>query len=364
MDEKLQRTALYEKHAAIGGRMVSFSGWDMPLQYASILNEARAVRSSAGIFDVSHMGRLNISGMGAGDLLNRILSVDATKLRIGKSKYNLICTENGGIIDDCIVYRKAYDNYLIIPNAANTSNVLQWIKTHINDDQIFIEDLTYKSSMIALQGPKSLTIVQQLTSTDLSKLGRFTAVRGRVAGVDTFLARTGYTGEDGLELIIPAYESNVVWDNMISKGAAPCGLGSRDVLRLEAGLLLHGNDMDVTTNPYEAGLGKFVDPDRLEYVARKSLKDIRDQGVQRKLVGFILVERGIPRQGYQISDGKKQIGEVTSGGYSPTLDRSIGMGYVPTVYANLNSRITIDIRGKHVKAQITALPFYTRNAII
>lgn len=364
MDEKLQRTALYEKHAALGGRMVPFSGWDMPLQYASILKEARAVRSSAGIFDVSHMGRLNISGMGAGDLLNRVLSVDATKLRIGKSKYNLICTENGGIIDDCIVYRKAYDNYLVIPNAANTANVLQWIKTHINDDQVLIEDLTSKYAMIALQGPKAFTIVQQLTSTDLSKIGRFTAVNARVAGVDTFLARTGYTGEDGVELIIPAYDSNVVWDSIVSKGVTPCGLGSRDVLRLEAGLLLHGNDMNVTTNPYEAGLDKFVDPDRLEYVARKSLKFIRDQGVKRKLVGFMLLERGIPRQGHQISDGKKQIGEVTSGGYSPTLDRSLGMGYVPTVHADLNSQIVINIRGKHVKAQVTTLPFYIRGATI
>ena len=364
MDEKLQRTALYEKHAVLGGRMVPFSGWDMPLQYASILNEARAVRSFAGIFDVSHMGRLNISGLGAGGLLNRILSVDATKLRIGKSKYNLICTENGGIIDDCIVYRKAYDNYLLIPNAANTARVLHWIKTHIKDDQVLIEDETLKYSMIALQGPESLTIVQQLTSTDLSKLGRFTAVDARVAGVDTFLARTGYTGEDGVELIIPAQDSHVVWDSIVSKRVAPCGLGSRDVLRLEAGLLLHGNDMDVTTNPYEAGLDKFVDPDRLEYVAGKSLKYIRDKGVERKLVGFMLLERGIPRQGYQISNGKKRIGEVTSGGYSPTLDRSLGMGYVPTVHADLNSQITIDIRGKHVKAQITNLPFYTRSSTI
>ena len=362
MDEKLQRTALFEKHAALGGRMVPFSGWEMPLQYTSILNEARAVRSFAGIFDVSHMGRLSINGMGAGDLLNRILSVDAVKLRIGKSKYNLICTEDGGIIDDCIVYRKAYDNYLLIPNAANTANVLHWIKTHINDDQVLIEDVTSKYSMIALQGPKSLTIAQQLTSTDLSKLDRFTAVDTRVAGVDTFLARTGYTGEDGVELIIPADDSHVVWDNMISKGVAPCGLGSRDVLRLEAGLLLHGNDMDVTTNPYEAGLGKFVDPDRLGYVARKSLKGIKEEGVDRKLVGFMLLERGIPRQGYQLLDGNKQIGEVTSGGYSPTLDRSLGMGYVPIGHADLNSQIAIDIRGKHVKAQITSLPFYTRSA--
>ena len=359
--ESLRRTVLYDKHVELGGRMVPFGGWEMPIQYSSILGESRAVRSRAGIFDVSHMGRLDIHGPDAASLLNRVLSVDVPKIRVGRSRYNVICNENGGIIDDCIVYRRGEERYLLIPNASNTPAVLDWLGRWTSDqDKVQIENITTKYVMIAHQGPEALAMLQDLTSTDPSSVRPFTATETQVAGVDTFLARTGYTGEDGVELIFPQEAATEIWKLLMDKGAVPCGLGARDVLRLEAGLLLHGNDMDTSINPYEAGLDKFVNPDREAYVSGETLRRARDHGVSRRLVGFYLLGRGIPRHGYSITDGSKQIGQVSSGGHSPSLDRSLGMGYVPIGYSAEGSRFHIDIRGRLVEAQVTTLPFYSR----
>ena len=359
--QALKRTPLFETHVSLGGRMVPFGGWEMPIQYTSILEESRTVRSSAGLFDVSHMGRLDIEGLGAAALLNRRLSVNVPGLRVGRARYNVICNESGGIIDDCIVYRRGEDRFLLIPNAANTATVLEWISQVAPGlDQARIEDVTSRFAMIAHQGPQAASVLASLTPTDLSSMRPFAAVETTVAGADTLLARTGYTGEDGFELIVPSEAAPDVWKLLTDRGAAPCGLGARDVLRLEAGLLLHGNDMDASTNPYEAGLGRFVDPDRESYVAGEALRRVRDQGVSKRLVGFSVLERGIPRHGYPILDDSTQIGQVTSGGRSPTLDRSIGLGYVPNDYSTAGSRFKIDIRGRAVEAEVTALPFYSR----
>ncbi|MCI0438416.1 MAG: glycine cleavage system aminomethyltransferase GcvT [Chloroflexi bacterium] len=357
----LKRTPLFDTHVSLGGRMVPFAGWEMPIQYASILDEAKSVRSKAGLFDVSHMGRVEIEGPGAAEFLNRILSVDVLGLRMGRARYNVICNEQGGIIDDCIVYRRGNDKFLLIPNASNTPPVLDWLaRWSPGKGRVKIENVTSRLAMIAHQGPQALAMLQRLTSVSLSEVRPFASLDARVEGVDALIARTGYTGEDGFEIILPSEAVPNLWKRLMDLGAAACGLGARDVLRLEAGLLLHGNDMDTTINPYEAGLERFVDPDRPGYVAGEALRRVRDEGPSRKLVGFNMVGRGIPRHGYAIRDGSKEIGFVSSGGHSPTLDRSIGLGYVPTSYAKAGARFQVDIRGRLVEAEVTSIPFYSR----
>ena len=357
----LKRTPLFETHVSLGARMVPFGGWDMPIQYSGILAEARAVRSEAGLFDVSHMGRVDIRGPGAATFLNRVLSVDVPGLRVGRARYNVICNQEGGIIDDCIVYRREDEQFLLIPNASNTPTVLEWLARWTpGEDQVRIEDVTARYVMIAHQGPRADAMLESLTSSDLSSLRPFRAIETQVAGTDTLLARTGYTGENGFELILPREAGAEVWMALVDRGAVPCGLGARDVLRLEAGLLLHGNDMDTSTNPYEAGLDRFVAPDREGYVPGEALRRIHQQGVNRQLVGFVMVGRGIPRHGYPLMDGSSRIGEVSSGGHSPSLDRGIGLGYVPTGCSTAGSRFHVDIRGRLVEAEVTTLPFYSR----
>ncbi len=359
--EALRRTPLYDTHVASGGRIVDFGGWAMPIQYASILREARAVRSGAGLFDVSHMGRLRIEGAGAAGLLNSVLSIDAGRLRIGRARYNLICNEDGGIIDDCIVYRRAEDAFLLIPNAANTAAVTDWLSRH-NTQGALISDLTADTAMIAVQGPQAVSMVDALSDSDLTSLRPFAAAPAHIDGVDAFVARTGYTGEDGFELILPAADAARIWTCLTADGAAACGLGARDVLRLEAGLLLHGSDMSIDTNPYEAGLGRFVAPNRDGYIARDALMRARDEGVSRMLVGFTMVGRGIARHGYAISADGSVVGEVTSGAPSPTLDTNIGLGYVPTRFSPAGTQLQIHIRGRLVDAVVVPLPFYTRSS--
>ena len=333
----------------------------MPIQYTSILGESRTVRSKAGIFDVSHMGRVNIHGPGSVRFLNRVLSLNVPRVRIGQAKYNLICNESGGIIDDCILYRLDEERFLLIPNAGNTSQILGWLSRWSSEkDQVKIENTTSESSMIALQGPQSVSILENLTSTGISNMKPFTAIETTTPEIITIIARTGYTGEDGFEMIFPQEDSVEIWETLIENGAMPCGLGARDVLRLESGLLLHGSDMDASINPYEAGLDKFVDPDKDDYIAGPALRRIRNHGASKQLIGFNILGRGIPRHGYRIIDESCQIGHVTSGGYSPTLDRSIGLGYVPTGRMSVGSHFQIDVRGRAVEAVITSLPFYSR----
>ena len=359
--ESLKKTALHESHVVLGGRMVPFAGWEMPIQYESILAESRAVRSASGLFDVSHMGRVEIRGPGAAAYLDRVLSFNVSGLRTGRARYGVVCNEDGGIIDDCITYRLDEQRFLLIPNASNTPLVLDWLSRWARpEDEIDIDNATSRTAMIAHQGPEAAEIMAGETEIDLSKLRPFRAVETEVCGIDALLARTGYTGEDGFEIILDADDAAEVWRLLLARGAVPCGLGARDVLRLEAGLLLHGNDMDTSTNPEEAGLGRFVDPDRDGYVAGEALRRIRRDGPSRALVGFNMVGRGVPRHGHPIVDGAEVIGAVSSGGYSPTLDKNIGLGYVPTSHSAHGSRFHVDIRGRQVEAQVTPLPFYSR----
>ena len=356
--DQLHRTSLFDTHVALGARMVPFAGWEMPVQYEGILAEARAVRSRAGLFDVSHMGRVEVRGPGAAEFLNRVLSVNVPGLRRWRARYNVICDRDGGIIDDCIVYRLGEERFMVVPNASNTGAVLDWFSHWGSGLSFEIENITAGTAMIAHQGPEAAIMLSGLTTHDLGRMRIFRAVEAQVAGADTLLARTGYTGEDGFELIVPAASAPSVWEALSARGARPCGLGSRDVLRLEAGLLLHGNDMNTSVNPYEAGLDRFVDPDREGYVPGEALRRIRGHGTDRSLVGFRLLGRGVPRHGYAIKDGSDVIGEVSSGTHSPTLDMSIGMGYVPGRYGVVGSRFLIDMRGRAVEAEVVELPFY------
>ena len=361
----MRETPLHAVHIAAGARMVDFAGWDMPVQYAGILDEARAVRSGAGLFDVSHMGRLFIEGTGAVAFLDRVLSVNVPRLRLGRARYGVICDESGGIIDDAIVYRLGEEKYMLVPNASNTLAVTEWLKRwEPGAAESTTTEVTDELSMIALQGPTAIAMLQPITGADLAGLRPFAVIETLLEGVPAIVARTGYTGEDGVEFFVPSDSAAAIWEALAEKGAVACGLGARDVLRLEAGLLLHGNDMDTSVNPYEAGLDRFVDADRESYVAGPALRRIRDTGPARKLVGLSVSGRRVIRGGHPILSatpkGAREVGRVTSGSYSPTLDRNIGLGMVQTPLSEAGTRLTVDVRGNDVDVEVIQLPFYSR----
>ncbi len=357
----VRRTPLFQTHVSLGGRMVPFAGWEMPIQFEGILDEARSVRSASGLFDVSHMGRLRFTGRGAAPFLHYFLSANVLQLATGRARYHVICNEQGGIIDDAVVYRLGEERFLLVVNAANTATVLDWLGPPAAKRQdMVMEEITAEYAMIAFQGPQAAAILEPLSSVPTSSLRLFSCAETQVAGKDVLLARTGYTGEDGFEFILPQGDAEHMWRLLVDKGAKSCGLGARDVLRLEASLLLSGTDMDTSVNPFEAGLERFVYLDKEDYVAGPALQRIKEQGLSRRLVGFRMVERGIPRHDYSILDGQERIGQVTSGGYSPTLDSGIGLGYVPTEYSEPGTRLRVDIRGRATEAVVVSLPFYSR----
>ena len=360
--ENLQ-TGLYETHVSLGGRMVPFGGWDMPVQYPDgILAEVKAVRTNAGVFDVSHMGRLYISGPKAAEFLDWGLTGSASTLGIGRARYCLICNENGGVIDDTIFYRLTEDRYLLIPNAGNRPSVLAWFERWISEmfpQGCSMEDVTASTGLIAFQGPHTPNLIDQVAEQSLSSMRPFSWAEGAIQGAPVFVGRTGYTGEDGFELLVQDHDVIKVWTTLTGSGAVPCGLGARDVLRLEAGLPLHGHEIDEETTPIEAGLGRFVRHEG-SFVASQILESQRTDGVPQRLVGFTLPGRSAPRAGYTLSNNDEIIGTVTSGSYSPTLDTSIGMGYVLEHYVKPGTVLDLDIRGRTVPVNVTELPFYTR----
>ena len=363
MEETLKRTGLWETHVALNARMVPFAGWDMPVQYSGILAEARAVRSKAGIFDVSHMGRLYISGLDATGLMDHLVTTKVTNLRYGAGRYAMICNEDGGIIDDTVFYRVGEQEFLLICNAGNHVHVLPWILDSASRrfPRVTVDDRTETAAMIALQGPSSLAILDFLSHDTLSGIRPFTTTEGKLDGKPAFIARTGYTGEDGFELIVPGIDAPSLWAALIEEGATPCGLGARDVLRLEAGLALHGNDIDTSTTPLEAGLNRFAALDK-DFSGANALRRQNEAGISRRLVGLNVDGRSIARHGSAILASGDTVGEVTSGTLSPTLDRSIAMGYVLVGSASPGQRLQVDIRGKLSDAEVTLLPFYSRKA--
>jgi aminomethyltransferase len=345
--------------------MVPFAGWEMPLQFQGILAETRAVRARSGLFDVSHMGRIWVRGRQASALLDWTATGNISGLAQSRARYGLLCVQDGGILDDGIVYNLGPEEYLLVCNASNFDAVWAWL-AELRDNRFQdteLEDRTLEVGMIAFQGPDAPAVMERLFPGLTGSLRLFRCASVQLDGVPVLVARTGYTGEDGFELMPPADASADIWKRLLEMGAVPCGLGARDVLRLEAGLLLHGTDMNIQTNPYEAGLDRFVVLEK-ESVYSAALRQVARQGVGRKLTGFLMFERGIPRHGYAIlkddRQDEREVGEVTSGGYSPTLDRYIGLGYVAMALTAPGSRFVVDIRGRRTEAEAVALPFYSR----
>ena len=365
------QTSLYQTHRDLGARLVPFGGWAMPVQYSGIINEVKAVRTAAGLFDVSHMGRLYIAGPQAAAFLDRMLTGAASTLRAGRARYCLICNEGGGVIDDTIFYRLAADRFLLIPNAGNRPAVLAWFRQWLAAEfpgGVALQDSTAETALIALQGPQSPALLDSLCVLTDGSLpstirpfawaeGLLTAGAGPVA---VFIGRTGYTGEDGFELLTAAAAGPAVFKALLAAGALPCGLGARDVLRLEAGLPLHGHEIDPDTTPIEAGLGRFVRAEG-DYIGRPILQRQREQGVDRQLAGLQLPGRSAPRAGYALWRQGREVGRITSGSYSPTLDSSIAMGYLDPECTAPGTALEVDLRGRRVPAEVTSLPFYTRN---
>ncbi len=368
MDSTNLRTPLYDTHVAAGGRMVPFGGWDMPVQYPTgIIAEVRAVRTRAGIFDVSHMGRVYISGPSATAFLDRALTGSASTLETGRARYCMICNERGGVIDDTIFYRlppekDGEDRYLLIPNAGNRHRVLDWFGLVMGQrfpEGVTLNDQTMQTSLLACQGPAARRIAHELANGGLSGLRPFAWTEAQMCGASVLVGRTGYTGEDGVEIMAPAAAAPAIWQALTDAGAAPCGLGARDVLRTEAGLPLHGHELDEATTPVEARLERFVDFDK-DFIGRDALLNQQYNGTRFTLVGLQMPGRSAPRADYALSVLGFPAGQVTSGCYSPTLDTSLGMGYVFPEYSRPGTVLEMDKRGHIEEITVTTLPHYRR----
>ena len=359
-----RRTALHELHVALGARFTEFGGWDMPVRYGSIIDEHVAVRTAAGLFDLSHMGELRVEGPGAGEGLSGALVNDPRRLEPGRAGYSLLCQPDGGILDDLIVYRLAHDRYLVVPNASNREIVAVELGNRLSGHDARLTDETSSTSLVAIQGPAAAAILARLTEYPLESIRRYGAVETTVAGREVLLARTGYTGEDGFELFCAWADGPPLWSALSEtgegSGLVPCGLGARDTLRLEAGMPLYGNELDRQTTPFEAGLGWAVDLDR-EFVGRDALA-AKAVSPRKQLVGLVLRGRGIARHGYRIMPAGEHdpIGVITSGSQSPTLGEAIAMAYVPPKDAAAGTMLDIAVRGAAVPAEVMPLPFYRR----
>jgi glycine cleavage system T protein (aminomethyltransferase) len=348
MAQTLQRTPLFERHVALGARMVPFAGWEMPVQYDGVIPEHRAVREDCGVFDVSHMGEVEVEGMHALELLQSLLSNDVAKLDIGDAQYTLLTNERGGIVDDLIVYRTDEYRYLLIVNASNRDADFRWLKEREIPGSD-VRDVSDEFALLAVQGPRSLERL------GLPERKPFTWEMGEVDGIEVMVNRTGYTGESGVELMTPAEDAPALWDAVVARGAKPCGLGARDTLRLEVCYPLHGNDITPDTDAISAGLGWTCALDKA-FTGVEDLRRVKAEGPERRLVAFVMTEKAVPRQGRKIDGG----GVVTSGSHSPMLDVGIGMGYVPSARAEPGTGLTIDVRGRPRGARIVRKPIYKR----
>ncbi|MCK4417346.1 MAG: glycine cleavage system aminomethyltransferase GcvT [Candidatus Latescibacteria bacterium] len=357
----LKITALHQIHLNLGARMIQFAGWQMPLQYTSIPEEHRSVRESAGLFDLSHMGEIRLQGKGAFHLVQRLVTNDLAHLNPGEVLYTPMCNSQGGIIDDLLVYRTDQEEFLLVVNAANTEKDYAWIEKQ-SRGEAKVENLTDEFSLIALQGPKAEEILTELTDVSLSQLLYYHFTQAKVKGVNALLSRTGYTGEDGFELYLASQEAPKLWNALLQTGKPyglkPTGLGARDTLRLEMGYRLHGNDIDETTSPFEAALDWTVKLSKGDFIGREALEKQKKEGISRKLIGFQMETRIAPRKGYALLVKKLKIGEVTSGSFSPTLQKGIGLGYVDLQHTSPGSSISVGIRDKNYPARIVSLPFY------
>jgi aminomethyltransferase len=362
----LKRTPLYDRHRAAGARLVDFAGWEMPVEYSGITEEHLAVRTRAGLFDVSHMGEVEVAGPAAAAAVAWLTSNDPAALQIGQAQYSALTTPIGTFVDDVLVYRLADEHFLIVINAANIAKDVAWMTTQLQSRGVdaALVNTSARYALVALQGPASAEILQPLTGVDLSSLHYYWFGTGEVASVRATISRTGYTGEDGFELFVPPAQADRVWDALLEAGApaglVPCGLGARDTLRLEACMRLYGNDMDESTTVLEAGLGWIVAWQKDAFLGAEALRAQRDAGVTRRLVAFEMIDRAIARHGYPVLDGDRPCGVVTSGTQTPFLKKAVGLAMVPIHLADVGQVLTIDVRGRRASARVVSEPFYRR----
>jgi len=359
-DQPLKQTPLNQLEKALGGKMVDFGGWELPVQYSGILEEHEAVRTSAGVFDVSHMGELLVRGPQALELLQRNTCNDVSKLEDGRIHYNGLLYPTAGFVDDILIYRTAVDDYCVVVNASNTDKDFEWLLDNAKGLDVKVENVSADVAQLALQGPRSEAILQPMTDVPLAPMKYYRFAKGNVDGVPAHVSRTGYTGEDGFEVYVDPEHAPRIMQKMIDAGAKPCGLGARDTLRLEAKMALYGNDIDHTTTPIEADLSWIVKSDKGDYNGRDVIEREKKEGPRRKLAGFEMIDRGIARHGYPIVDGKEEIGVVTSGTMSPSLKKMIGLAYLPLDKTALGTEFLVLIRGKETRARVVQTPFYKR----
>lgn len=366
MDDSLKRTPLYDKHVALGAKMVPFGGWDMPVQYTGIKDEHNTVRTRAGLFDVSHMGEFEVRGANLLAFINYVSANDASKLDVGQAQYSMFLNADGGTIDDIIVYRVREDYALIVVNAGNIEKDWAHVAAVAADfEGVTVTNRSDEYGLLAIQGPNAVELVNRLTDIDVSTIQYYGVREAKIGDFDVIVARTGYTGEDGFELFIRGEDAPALWDHLLQEGAdmglAPAGLGARDTLRLEASMPLYGHELNDETSPIEAGLGYFV-AKQGDYIGAARQKELRQGPLTRKLVMLKLTDRGIAREGYKVYNAEgEEIGQVTSGSMTPYLNVAIAQAYVRPDYSKVDSTVYIDIRGKHIPAVVVTRPFYKRD---
>jgi aminomethyltransferase len=361
----LKRTPLYPLYERWGAKTVEFGGWEMPVQFTSILQEHEAVRTRAGLFDVSHMGELEVTGPDAAALVQRLATNDVGRLQPGMAMYSPVCHPHGGCVDDVLVYCFAPDRYWVVVNAANTEKDYAWFREHVASEDVQVVNRSEEIALLALQGPLAAAVLQSLTDVSLDTLRYYRFTEGQVAGVKAVVSRTGYTGEDGFELYIASGDAPALWDALLEAGAphgvVPCGLGARDTLRLEARLPLYGHELTDDITPLEAGLGMFVKFDKGDFIGREALMRQKEAGVARKIIGIQVTDRGIPRAGQTVLADGQPVGRVTSGTMSPTLKVPIALALVDARYAEIGTPLQVDVRGKALSARVVKTPFYKRS---
>ncbi|HVR40380.1 MAG TPA: glycine cleavage system aminomethyltransferase GcvT [Thermoanaerobaculia bacterium] len=359
-DAPLKKTPLNQTHKDLGGKMVDFGGWELPVQFSGILDEHEAVRTKAGIFDVSHMGEITVRGPQALALLQKTTCNDVSALSDGRAQYNGLLYPTGGFVDDILIYRLGADDYFVVVNASNSDKDFDWMHESAQGLEVDVRNASSEWAQLAIQGPDAEKTLQTLTDLPLAPIKYYRFAKGVFDGANAIVSRTGYTGEDGFEIYVEPEDAPRIMRHLVDLGVKPCGLGARDTLRLEAKMALYGNDIDHTTTPIEADLAWIVKLEKGDFAGRDVLSREKDEGPRRKLVGFEMIDRGIGRHGYPIVDGSEEVGVVTSGTHSPTLKKAIGLAYLPLDKSAQGNEFTILIRGKETRARVVPTPFYKR----
>lgn len=365
MAGSLKKTPLFPVYEKYGAKTIDFGGWELPVQFISIIKEHQAVRNQAGLFDVSHMGDVEVKGSNALPYIQKLITNDVSKLEVNQALYSPMCYPDGGTVDDQLVYKLQDDHYLIVINAANIDKDVEWMQKHVEGD-VAVEDISDKMAQLALQGPVAEKILQKLTDTDLSQIRVFRFLSDvELDGKKALVSRTGYTGEDGFEIYVKPEEAPILWDAILEAGAEeeikPCGLGARDTLRFEARLPLYGQELSPDITPIEAGIGFAVKVNKdVDFIGNETLKHQKEYGSARKLVGIEMIERGIPRTDHPVYIGEEEIGQITTGTHSPTLKKNLGLALIQTDYTSLGTEVEVGIRNKRLKAKVVQTPFYKR----